>query len=222
MSRIVPSLPAASFEELKALAGALAGVAPELQIDIVDGQFVPAVSWPFTEDKPMEAFAQIRSFSEDFALEIDCMVMEPQQYFDTFSELGVERVIVHIGSTEQFTQTIVAGQKLGFRMGVAFTNDISLFDVEECLQSADYVQIMGIAKVGKQGQPFDERTLHSARTLRDAHPELEIAVDGHVNEKTIPLLKQAGVNRFAPGSAIAKVPDPVVAYHELVTLAGAA
>lgn len=221
MISVAPSLPAASFAELAALANALAGIAQELQIDIVDGDFVPAVSWPFTEHDPAAEWGRIKQLTEHYQIEMDCMVMEPMQYFEQFATAGVTRVIVHIGSTERFAETVSAARGHGFAVGVAFTNDISLVDVETTLEVVDFAQIMGIQHVGTQGQPFDERTLTTAKMLRASHPALDIAVDGHVNKTTIPLLREAGVNRFAPGSAIAKADDPAAAYRELLALAQA-
>jgi len=82
----------------------------------------------------------------------------------------------------------------------------------------DFVQLMGIKKIGAQGQPFDEPTLARAKELRTKFPDLEIAVDGSVNGTTISQLLAAGVNRFAPGSAISRANDPILAFKELSAL----
>jgi ribulose-phosphate 3-epimerase len=218
MISIVPSLPAASFSEIQALAVSLRGCVPMLQIDIVDGKFVPALSWPFTEENLKEELTKLKEVGEAFDIEMDCMVQMPEQYLDMFVELGVARVIVHMGSTDVYEEIIAHARTHGYKIGIAFTNDIPLSDVEKHIPSIDFVQIMGIAHVGKQGQPFDERTLETAKILRLKYPDLEIAVDGSVNKDTIALLHQAGVNRFAPGSAIAKQDDPKAAYLELKAL----
>lgn len=215
---LVPSLPAQSFEELSSLADALDDVATELQIDIVDGVFVPATSWPFTEQNPRAALERIGGFVDRYQIEIDCMIMHPEQYLDLFALLKIPRVIVHMGSTELYTDIIEHAHVHGYKLGFAFTNDIPIETVDPFISSIDFVQIMGIKHVGKQGQPFDERTLETARRLRTAYPELEIAVDGSVNKDTILPLKEAGVNRFAPGSAVAKQNDPKAAYTELLAL----
>jgi ribulose-phosphate 3-epimerase len=103
-------------------------------------------------------------------------------------------------------------------MGLGIMNTTPEALMHELIPQFDYLQVMGIASIGAQGQPFDERTLTTVHTLRERYPSLEIAIDGAVNETTIPRLVEAGANRFAPGSAIAKAPDPVTAYKQLLGL----
>lgn len=218
--RVVPSLPAQSFSEIQSLAKSLLHVAPELQIDIVDGRFVEAVSWPFTEDNPLIALDRLTSLVPDFAIEMDCMVMDPEQYLDKFVEIGASRVIVHMRSTEAYEKIIKHARKFGYKIGIACTNDVPHEEYKTLIPQIDFIQVMGIAVVGKQGQPFDIRTLETVHMLRDSYPDLEIAVDGSVNADTIIPLREAGVTRFAPGSAIAKQQNPAEAYHHLCSLLG--
>ncbi len=212
---IVPSLPAASFDEIERLCTALRGVAREIQIDIVDGKYVPHTSWPFTEPAPMHAFAQLSRYTRDFSLEVDCMVQDPEQYLDDIVSVGVMRIIIHVGSTQNYAGIIAHAQQHRYLLGFAFTNDTPLEMLHTYIDDVDFVQLMGIREVGQQGQPFDTRTLERARLLRQTYPDLDIAVDGSVNAHTIPQLYAAGVNRFAPGSAIAKQSDPAAAYKQL-------
>lgn len=215
---VVPSLPASTFEALRSLATVLKGTAPELQVDIVDGQFVPSVSWPFTETDVEAELERLSQFTDDYLIEMDCMILAPEQFLDLFVSLGVARVIIHMGSTENYIDIITHARTHGYKIGLALTNDRPLDELGSYINDIDFVQLMGIATVGKQGQPFDERTLPRAIELRAKYPELEIAVDGSVNKKTIQRLDKAGVNRFAPGSAVAKATDPKEAYNELVKL----
>lgn len=218
---VAPSLPAKSFKELELLCKALRGHVREIQIDIVDGIFAPSVSWPFTEPNPKSDFLKIKEFSKYFSLEVDCMCMRPEAYLDVFVEIGVSRVIVHAGSTTEYEKCITHARAHGYKIGLAVlnTSDPKLFDTYATY--FDFVQVMGIESVGTQGQPFDESTLKTVSLLRTKYPHLEIAVDGSVNESTIVKLKEAGANRFAPGSAIAKSPDPLAAYKKLYGLVSA-
>lgn len=217
---VTPSLPAANLDELLALGRALAGVAPELQVDLVDGEFAPARSWPFTDAAdPVASLASLAPLAAAFALEFDCMLCSPERYLDAFAALGAARVVVHHGSTEQLGACATHARAHGYRLGLGVTNDVPLATIEQHLQHVSYVQLMGIAVVGAQGQPFDARTIPRAAELRALYPMLEIAVDGSVNAETIPHLRAAGVNRFAPGSAIARAADPAAAYRALAALA---
>jgi ribulose-phosphate 3-epimerase len=212
---VIPSLPAQSFLELENLVLTLGSLIKEIQVDIVDGNFVSAKSWPFTEENPLQEFSKLKDLPSSVAIEMDCMVNEPEKYFTTFFDLGVKKVILHYGSTAQLSEAINELKANNIEVGLAFTNDIPLHNIEPFISLVDYVQVMGIAVVGAQGQPFDERTLHTTRVLRETYPELTIAVDGSVNQETIVALKEAGVNRFLPGSAVAKASDPKVALENL-------
>ncbi|MCA9366315.1 hypothetical protein KC722_01915 [Candidatus Kaiserbacteria bacterium] len=215
---VVPSLPAKDFTEITTLATALRGVVSELQIDIVDGQFVPPLAWPFTEPAPLDAFSKLALVARDFSIEMDCMVARPEQYLDVFVTLGVKRVVIHMGSTEAYENIFAHANAHNYTVGFALMNDRPLQELELYMDKISFVQLMGIKEIGQQGQPFDERTLKRAHELHVQYPTLEIAVDGSVNKDTIARLKQAGVNRFLPGSAVAKQADPATAYRELVAL----
>lgn len=215
---LVPSYPAPNKEALTSVLTTLEGVSAGFQVDIVDGQFVPAVSWPFSAQAGVADLEELSQFAEKYELEIDCMVLHPEQYLDLFISVGFKRVVIHYGSTDNLDQIIARLRENNIKVGIAATNDISLDELLPVIEKVDYVQIMGIKEVGKQGQPFDDRTYETVKKLREHRPEIEIAVDGGVNQETIPKLFAAGANRFAPGSAITKAADPIAAYKQLVAL----
>ncbi len=216
---VLPSLPASSFAEIEALASTLKGVVSDFQVDLVDGAFAPFVSWPFTESDPLGTLQNLRELAGDFTLEIDCMVMQPEQYLDQFVVLGAKRIIVHLGSTEAYEDIFRHRDQCGYKLGFASTSATPVAEMMTHIPQLDFVQFMGIREVGQQGQPFDEDIIPHIVAVRSAFPELEIMVDGSVNATTIPALVEAGVTRLAPGSAIAKQSDPLTAYHELTALA---
>lgn len=215
---LAPSLPASSYQELVSLMDALDGTAAGIQVDMVDGVFAPSVSWPFTEGVPAEAVLQLSSYAQRFILEADCMCMEPERYLDTLVQAGFARVVAHMESTDAYSRIIAHKQEHGYALGFAIMNDTPLQLLSPYVKNLDFVQVMGIREIGKQGEPFDERTLDTVKRLRGMYPDLEIAIDGSVNATTLPLLKAAGANRFAPGSAIAKADDPKGAYEQLSRL----
>ncbi len=221
MLQITPSLPAQSFEEIESLVQALKDVIPMFQIDIVDGAFAPTTSWPFTEkNNHRESFKKLAAFTAIVPIEIDCMVMHPEKYIHDFYEAGVKSVIVHMGSTTVYEDIILHARMHGYKIGLALTNDVQVSALAPFVSEIDFVQVMGIAHVGAQGQPFDTRTINTLTTLRRRYPRLPLVVDGAVNESTIVQLRDAGATRFAPGSAVAKHPDPVLAYKQLCVLIG--
>lgn len=215
---LVPSLPAESFAQLDSLAEKLAGVTTGFQIDIVDGVFAPHTSWPFSESDVQTELQKITTLPSSLSYELDCMVSQPEQYLDLFLSLPLQTVIIHYGSTENYDHIFTHLKAGGKKVGLAFTSDAALDEIDMLICKVDLVQVMGIREVGKQGQPFDERTVATIEMVRKKYPKLSIAVDGGVNAETIPRLRAAGANHFAPGSAISKSNDPVVAYKQLFTL----
>src|SRR5690606_8604221 len=104
-----------------------------------------------------------------------------------------------------------------FQLGFSIGNDTPLETLEAVIGYADYIQLMGIATIGAQGQPFDERVIERIRTFSDAHAAtLPISIDGSVNADTLPRLVEAGADRAVVGSAILGAADPRVAYEALV------
>lgn len=214
---LVPSLPAQTWDELFTLWETFQGALPELQIDIVDGVFAPFLSWPFSDQEGVSALARARLFAPT-ELEIDCMCMHPEKLLELFRSISAERVVIHAESTDAYEACLAHRRLHGYRMGFGIKNTTPQELVDTYVPLFDYVQVMGIATIGAQGQPFDERTLDTVASLRAQYPDLEIAVDGAVNAETIPRLLNAGANRFAPGSAIAKANDPREAYKQLSAL----
>lgn len=217
---IVPSYPAPDFVALLELSEDLVGVAEELQVDIVDGQFVEATSWPFTEgDDAREELLRLGELPEEIELAMDCMVLDPSQYLDVFEQVGVGRVVIHFGSTDDYDSCLAHARDIGYRIGLAVLPSIRIGDVAPLIEDFDYVQVMGIDEVGAQGQPFAPGALDVIASIKTQWPEMEVSVDGAVNADTIPALVAAGATRLAPGSAIVKANDRAAAFKTLSALA---
>lgn len=217
---IVPSLPAKSFDEISALLSVLEGAAPGVQIDIVDGVFAPFVSWPFSETDVQQELQKLAPYAKDLEIEIDCMCADPQKYLDVFVSLGVSRVVMHAGSTNEYEACIQHAKDHGYKIGLGLRNNTPPQLLAKYVDDIDFVQVMGIEHIGKQGEPFDTKTFETIETIRHMYPDLEIAVDGGVSAVTIPQLLEVGANRFAPGSAVTKAVDPQMAYKQLALMIG--
>lgn len=204
MRHIIPAVIPQSFDYLEDTLASIRPFTNEVQIDIVDGVFVPFTSWPHKGGK----IADLVTFTTDFDIEMDLMVKHPEEVLREYAETGVKSIVIHLESVSDFA--IIQKEKAnhGFKLGLSILNDSPLSLLEGYLEDADYVQLMGIAQIGSQGQPFDERVLDRIRELRAKSPNLMISIDGSVNETTIPLLKEAGANRFVSGSAILKSSNP--------------
>lgn len=210
MIPIVPAIIPTSAAQLKALLPELS-FSPEVHVDVVDGVFVPYQSWPYN---PVGTPKEVQTFTDRFTLEVDLMVAEPLVAAEAWILAGADMLVFHTEhiSPEAFTRFV---ESTRISVGIAVVNDTTLTDLEPYLVVADYVQLMGIAKVGAQGQPFDERVLERIATLKSRYPRLSISIDGSVNTKTIKTLADAGADRFICGSSIVGADKPFAAYQAL-------
>ncbi len=220
---IIPAVIPKTKEHLLTSVAKLDGAAPQIQIDLVDGIFVPqaAPSWPWATNTFVdEMYTTFADLSENFSLEIDMMVARPEEYVEELVSASVARIVVHVGSTEHLDDILAFRPHV--KIGLAFKNDTPLDLLEEYHDRIDFVQCMGIAEIGVQGNPFDERVLAHIADIHARYPSLEIAVDGGVSAETIPRLKSAGATRLISGSAILGSVNPPEALSKLQKIAEAA
>ncbi|OGG62739.1 hypothetical protein A3C87_01385 [Candidatus Kaiserbacteria bacterium RIFCSPHIGHO2_02_FULL_49_34] len=210
---IIPTSAADLVEKL-----AVAGVfADEVQIDIVDGVFAKPASWPFAND----SLSELASFKrpKDLKLELDLMVEKPLEFLDACIALKPTRVVIHIESIDDIDAIIAHSKTHDYILGIGVSLDTPIKYIET-LDASDigYFQIMGIATIGSQGQPFDERVLTKIREVLGCCAEHPVSIDGAVNAETIPRLYTAGASRFVVGSAIWNTENPAKAFEALKTI----
>jgi pentose-5-phosphate-3-epimerase len=104
-------------------------------------------------------------------------------------------------------------------IGVAANNDTPNEALLPYLKTTDYVQVMGIAAIGAQGQPFDERAIARILWLRAQDAAMVISIDGSVNETKLPMLTTYHLDRYIVGSAISRALEPKTVYKEFSNLA---
>lgn len=214
MSPIIPAIIPDSFESLKSTLGRLSFV-KGVQVDIVDGQFVPFTSWPYQGEGKLEELGEI---AEAFEIELDLMIMAPEEALDACARAGIRRVVIHLESTDSLERILDHHASHTYELGFSILNDTPLDTLTPYISAIDYVQLMGIKDIGSQGQPFDERVIERIRTLRHMYPDLPISIDGSVNRSSISKLAEAGATRFISGSAILKASDPEAVFREFESL----
>lgn len=216
---IEPAIMADEWESLVAHIESIADVATHVQIDVMDGHLVPSISFPynktFLEDQRLP-HADTISFSAHL------MVQHPQEVGHRFIDAGVRRIVAQIeGFREgEVSRVCEEWKQRGVQTGISLLLDTALEDIEPLVESevVSIVQVMSIARIGYQGEPFDERALVRIAQLRRKYPDVTIAVDGGVNEETLEPLLDAGANLFGVGSAIMKAEEPEQAYTHLSNL----
>ena len=225
---IIPAVLPRSFKELEEQLSPLAGVARQVQVDVVDGRYAKGKSWPYRDrasfDRLVEQEHGLPAWDKlDF--QFDLMVEDPAAELSNFISAGATQIILHARShtTEQALQQLVdlrTNEMGGYvvRAGVALgaqENPDILLPFES---QFDFVQVMGIDREGRQGEPLDKKAVYLVERLRKRYPHLPLQVDGGVTLENAQLLVAAGADRLVVGSAIVKAPDPVAAYKEFVAL----
>lgn len=213
-SPIIPAIIPSTLSDLRQLVSRLAGL-PEIHLDVVDGIFVPFISWPYNnQELPRVAKESLDVFS----LEVDLMVNKPLSAAHNWIEAGADQLVFHVetislASFKDFTDNT------NMTIGISSNNDTDFNIIKEYLPYADYVQVMGIGAIGTQGQPFDVRSLNRIAMIRENFPNLAISIDGSVNAETLPKLVSLKLNRYIIGSAIIKQDDQILAYKKFTTMA---
>jgi len=213
-SPIVPAVIPTSLLNLQTQITAL-GAVPELHLDVVDGKFVPYTSWPYTESGEVQSAKALLAI---YTLEVDLMVLDPLEAAYSWLACGADRLIFHSetispAAFSQFASTT------NVTVGIAANNDTPFEDLEPYLAVADFVQVMGIAQIGAQGQAFDARALERLAQLANLYPRLPRCLDGSVNAQTLPQLLALKLDRYIMGSALMSTEDPHATYLEFSKLA---
>lgn len=184
----------------------------ELQLDLVDGEFVDSVCWPYSpEGEPLS----VKPFLDIYTLEIDLMVKDQIKAATDWIVAGADMIVFHVeGISLQTFKSFAAGVH-DVSLGVSAHGDTSMETLSEYIEHADYIQLMGIEQVGSQGLPFDEKVIDKIIYLKKRFPNKSITIDGSVNASTIQRLKEAGADRFICGSAIVQQDNPEQAHADL-------
>lgn len=212
---IVPAIIPASLAHIESVLSTISAFTKDVQIDVVDGKFVPFISWPYGEGAAAGEPRMLAPYTATFDIEIDFMIANVLAELPKWQRLGIKRAVVHIESCDDLARAREIVHAEGALLGLSSNNDTSLATFLDSLQYADYAQCMGIAQIGSQGQPFDEGVLERIRAVKERYPDMEVAVDGSVNITSKSALIDAGATRLISGSAILHAANPQEAYRTM-------
>lgn len=190
-----------------------------VQVDIMDGIFVPESTWPMNGANEEELNKILNEedglpYWENFSFEFDLMVKNASLDLDMFLKLGASYIVFHPDAEddkEDFLERLEAIDPYirdTVKFGVALRSAESVESIARYVPHIDFVQCMGIEKIGFQGEPFDTRVLENIRMIKERWPDMSVSVDGGVNMDSFKLLLEAGADRLVVGSAIWKSSDP--------------
>ena len=220
---IIPTCVPTNPRELAMSVQKIRAFSHTIHLDIDDGIFTPAMTWPYTaagnfSDVTLQPFAGMD-------VHVHLMVKEPRDIGIAFSRAGAASVFGHIesfNSSREAEKVIEAWRKSGaLEVGLAILLDTPLNVLDPVMGACDFIHIMTIATIGTQGIPYDPRGIERVRELHAKHPNIILSVDGGESEVNIPDIVRAGASRFAVGSAIMKDSDPAVAYARIASAAKA-
>jgi ribulose-phosphate 3-epimerase len=199
MAVLVPSILSADFARLgEQVAQAAAGGADRVQVDVMDGRFVPNITVGPLIVEAVRRHTQI-------PIEAHLMIVEPERYLGDFAAAGADLLIVHQEASPQLHRTVEQVKRLGKRVGVAINPATPLAAVQEILDEVDLLLVMTVDP-GFGGQPFIRSTLAKIERLRAMltarNLTCDIEVDGGVNAETAPVAVRAGANVLVAGSAV--------------------
>jgi ribulose-phosphate 3-epimerase len=182
-----------------------------IHLDIMDGVFVPNISYGFPVVKAIAGTAAK-------PLDAHLMIVDPDRYFDNFRELGVEYLSVHYEACTHLHRSLQRIKNLGMKAGVALNPHTPAHLLSEIVNEADFILIMSV-NPGFGGQSFIENTYRKMTKVKEIIKETGskclIEIDGGVNKDNAPLLVKAGADILVAGNSVFGAPDPIKAIRDL-------
>lgn len=212
---VSPSLLAANFINLQGDVDMINNSEADwLHMDIMDGVFVPNISFGFPV---LEAVAKACRKP----LDVHFMIVHPEQYIQQTAKIGAMMMNVHYEACTHLHRTIQEIHAAGMKAGVTLNPSTPVCVLEDIIRDVDMVLLMSV-NPGFGGQKFIENTIQKVVRLKElitrSGSDALIEVDGGVQEETAPRLVKAGVDVLVSGSYVFKAKDPYQTIRELKAL----
>jgi ribulose-phosphate 3-epimerase len=209
---IAPSILAADFANLQRDIEMInSSEADWIHVDIMDGMFVPNISFGFPVVNAVKKHALK-------PLDVHLMIVEPDRYLKNFKDAGAAGMTVHYEACPNLHRTVQYIKELGCRASVALNPHTPVAALEDIIGDLDMVLIMSV-NPGFGGQKFIENTYKKLKDLKELsshkNPGLFIEVDGGVDEHNVAKLLEAGANVLVAGNSVFSASDPKIAIAHL-------
>lgn len=210
--KIAPSILAADFSQLgKEIEMVNASNADFLHVDVMDGRFVPNISFG------QEIVATMGKISTK-PMDVHLMILEPEKYAEDFKKAGASILTVHAEATIHLHRTVQYIKSLGMKAGVALNPATNVHTISDVLEDIDLVCLMSV-NPGFGGQKFIYRTLDKIRSLRamieERNLDIMIEIDGGVGLHNAEEILKAGANVLVAGNAVFKDKEPLKIISDL-------
>ncbi len=185
-----------------------------IHVDVMDGVFVPNISFGFPVIEAVAAIAKK-------PLDVHLMISQPERYIERFVKAGAQYLSFHYEGSIHLNRTIQQVKEAGAKCGVVLNPHRSVGVLLDSMADLDYVLLMSV-NPGYGGQKFipnSLRKIEALRKLRDAlNPDCLIEVDGGVNEENAADIISAGADVLVAGNAVFKAANPAQAIKNLKTI----
>lgn len=182
-----------------------------LHLDVMDGQFVPNISFGPDFIKALRPHSKA-------VFDTHLMIKDPLRFVDAFADAGSDVITVHIESCDNFRETLEYIRSKGIRAGAVIKPATPVSALKEYLPLIDMILIMSV-EPGFGGQSFIPASLDKLREagamIEESGCDIDLEVDGGVNLKNAAEIKAAGANILVAGSAVFHAPDPAAAVMAL-------
>jgi len=207
--KIVPAILTDDTDALISMVNQAKSFTDWVQIDIMDGQFVPSLS--ITPE-------ELANIKPDISWEAHLMVNEPGKVLHLFKNAGAKRILFHYEATEDHTGVINTARALQLEVGIAVNPQTPVDVLDTLAGSIDSVLFMTV-NPGYYGAKFIPEVLDKVRKFRARWNKMEIGIDGGAKEENLKLIIESGANSICVGSAIFLSSNPSESYCHLTEVA---
>lgn len=166
-----------------------------LHIDVMDGHFVPNISFA------MPVIKSLRKYTEIF-FDVHLMITEPEKYIDEFINSGADGVTFHVEATKDAEKCIELIRKRGKKVGISLNPKTPVSAIEDYLDKVDMVLVMSV-EPGYGGQKYIESVNDKIRYIREKMgADFDIEVDGGISADNVDMVLEAGANVIVAGTAV--------------------